>query len=62
MLPHVSRQLSILFDGGLLTRERRGTQVFYSISDQIVFEMCELVCGKLNRDARSIAAAAAYAL
>ena len=55
---HVSRQLSILFDGGLLRRERRGTQVFYSIADEMVFEMCELVCGKLNRDAKTAASVA----
>lgn len=50
---HVSRQLSILRDGGLLARERKGTQVFYSIADPIVFTLCEEVCGKLARDAKA---------
>jgi DNA-binding transcriptional ArsR family regulator len=50
---HVSRQLSILHDGGLLTRERKGTQAFYSIADPIVFSLCEEVCGKLARDAKA---------
>ena len=53
---HVSRQLSILHDGGLLARERKGTQVFYSIADPIVFSLCEEVCGKLARDAKAEAA------
>ena len=53
---HVSRQLSILHDGGLLARERKGTQVFYSIADPIVFKLCEEVCGKLARDAKAEAA------
>ena len=53
---HVSRQLSILHDGGLLSRERKGTQVIYSIADPIVFTLCEEVCGKLARDAKAEAA------
>lgn len=50
---HVSRQLTILSDGGLLKRERRGTQVFYSIADPIVFTLCESVCTKLAKDAKA---------
>ena len=48
---NVSKQLRILFDAGFVKREKSGTQVFYSICEDIVFPMCELVCGKLNRDA-----------
>lgn len=53
---HVSRQLSILHDGGLLARERKGTQVIYSIADPIVYTLCDEVCGKLSRDAKAEAA------
>jgi ArsR family transcriptional regulator len=53
---HVSRQLSILHEGGLLARKRKGTQAFYSIADPIVFTLCEEVCGKLARDAKAEAA------
>ena len=53
---HVSRQLGILSDGGLLAREKRGAQVFYSIADLIVFELCEQVCEKIARDAKASAA------
>jgi len=53
---HMSRQLTILYDGGLLKRERRGTQVFYSIGDPLVFTLCEAVCTKLARDAKAEAA------
>lgn len=56
---HVSRQLQILHEGGLLDRERQGTQAFYSIADPIVFRLCEEVCGKLGRDARAEARTAA---
>lgn len=53
---HVSRQLSILHDGGLLGRKRKGTQAFYFIADPIVFTLCEDVRGKLARDAKAEAA------
>ena len=46
---NISKHLRILYEGGLVAREKRGMQVFYSIDSQIVFPLCELVCGKLNR-------------
>jgi ArsR family transcriptional regulator len=52
---HVSRQLTILSEGKLLTRERRGNQVFYSISEPMVYQLCEIVCGKLNHDVKAAA-------
>ena len=50
---NISKQLKILFDAGLLAREKDGNQVFYSISDDMVFKLCSLACEKLNRDADS---------
>jgi len=50
---NVSKQLRTLYDAGFLIREKRGNQVFYSIKEKFVFEMCDLVCDKLNRDAES---------
>jgi len=47
---NISKQLRVLYDGRILTREKRGNQVFYAIGDEIVKPLCELVCGKLNRD------------
>lgn len=46
---NVSKQLRTLYDSGFLTREQQGKQVFYAIAEPIVFELCELVCDKLNR-------------
>jgi DNA-binding transcriptional ArsR family regulator len=54
---NVSKQLGILFTAGLLSRERDGNLVRYGIGDPMVFDLCELVCGKLRRDAeRQLAA------
>lgn len=48
---NVSKQLKILHDAGLVTRRKQGTQVMYQIADSVVFELCRIVCDKLNRDA-----------
>ena len=46
---NVSRHLRQLHDAGLLERRRDGTQVIYSIGDPMIFELCRLVCDRLNR-------------
>lgn len=45
---NVSKQLRMLYDVEILKKEKRGTMVFYSIDDDTVFPLCELVCQKLN--------------
>ncbi|MBL9154488.1 MAG: winged helix-turn-helix transcriptional regulator [Verrucomicrobiales bacterium] len=50
---NVSKQLKTLHEADLLHREQRGNQVFYAIKEQMVFELCEIVCDKLNRTARA---------
>ena len=47
----LSKQLKLLHDAGILSRRKQGTQVLYHIADPMVFELCRLVCDKLNRDA-----------
>jgi DNA-binding transcriptional ArsR family regulator len=48
---NVSKQLSILRDAGFLSREQKGTSAYYSISDDMVMELCALVCDRLNKRA-----------
>jgi DNA-binding transcriptional ArsR family regulator len=48
---NVSKQLKLLYDAGIVSRRKQGTQVLYQIADPMVFELCRLVCDKLNRDA-----------
>jgi DNA-binding transcriptional ArsR family regulator len=48
---NVSKQLKLLHDAGVVTRRKSGTTVFYAIADSMVFELCRMVCDKLNRDA-----------
>jgi len=46
---NVSKHLGILSRAGLLTRSRDGSFVRYTIADESVFELCEVVCGGLHR-------------
>lgn len=47
---NVSKHLQTLFDANIVTREKRGTASYYSIDDEFIYPLCELVCDKLNRD------------
>lgn len=48
---NISKQLKILHEAGIVSRRKQGTQVLYQITDPLVFNLCGLVCEKLNRDA-----------
>jgi len=48
---NASKQLGILYQAGLLIREKEANMVHYSIRMPLVFKLCELVCDELHRDA-----------
>ena len=50
---NVSKQLGILNQAGLVGRERDGSNVRYSITEPMIFDLCDLVCGKLKKDAEA---------
>jgi ArsR family transcriptional regulator len=45
---NISKQLGILAGGGLVSRERRGLNVFYAIADPSIVTLCETVCANLE--------------
>jgi len=49
---NISKQLKILFEAGLLAREKQGTSVSYSICEHTVLDLCRIACDKLNRETR----------
>lgn len=49
---NISRHLAILGKQGLVKREARGTSVYYSIADPSVYELCDLVCGSIERQVK----------
>ena len=46
---NISRHLSLMTQQGLVRRESRGTSVYYSIADESVYALCDLVCGSIAR-------------
>lgn len=46
---NVSKHLGVLYSAGMVSRQRQGNSVVYSISDPSVFELCEQVCGGVRR-------------
>ena len=52
---NVSKQLGVLYDAGLLCRVRSGNQMIYAVREPAIFELCEIVCGKLRREAQASA-------
>ncbi|MCF3652502.1 ArsR/SmtB family transcription factor [Synoicihabitans lomoniglobus] len=54
---NVSRHLQHLANAGILKRRKEGLQVFYSIADASIFQLCELVCGSLEQEHTKRAAA-----
>ncbi|MBI5382426.1 MAG: helix-turn-helix transcriptional regulator [Opitutae bacterium] len=46
---NVSRHLQTLTEAHLLKRRKEGLQVFYAVADPSIFQLCELVCGSLEK-------------
>ena len=48
---NVSKQLGILSSAGLIARRQDGNRVIYSIKLPLVFQLCDLVCRDIARQA-----------
>ena len=46
--PNVSKHLRILQDAGLVRRRQQGNSAYYSIADEMVFELCDMICSRLR--------------
>jgi DNA-binding transcriptional ArsR family regulator len=47
--PNVSKHLNTLLSHRVVRREKRGNSAYYSVADPAVFELCEIVCGNIER-------------
>jgi DNA-binding transcriptional ArsR family regulator len=45
---NVSKHLKILKDAGFVIRKPEGVSAYYEIADEVIFELCELVCDRLS--------------
>lgn len=45
---NVSKHLGILLDAGIVGRRKQGLNAYYRITDETVFELCDLACGSIH--------------
>lgn len=45
---NISKHLGMLHSHRFVTRRKEGLHVFYSLADESVFELCEIVCGGIQ--------------
>lgn len=45
---NVSKHLGMLLDAGIVERRKQGLNAYYRITDEAVFELCDLVCGSIH--------------
>lgn len=46
--PNVSKHLKIMQSAGFVRRRQCGNTVFYSIADETIFTLCDVVCDSIN--------------
>jgi ArsR family transcriptional regulator len=54
---NVSKHLQQLCSAGFVTRRKEGTFAFYALSDENVFVLCDLMCGRIENEQRERRAA-----
>lgn len=50
---NVSKHLQLLHGLGFTQRRKEGLYVYYRLADPTVFELCDIVCGRLDEEARA---------
>ena len=46
---NVSKHLSVLAEQGIVEKRRQGLFVYYSIGDNTIYELCDIVCGAVGK-------------
>ena len=49
---NVSKHLGVLLDARFVAKEKEGNFARYSIADPNLFVLCELMCGRIEQQAR----------
>ena len=47
---NVSKHLGLLADAGMVSRRKEGLNVNYFITDESLFELCDIVCGRIQKE------------
>ena len=45
---NVSKHLGIMLDAGVVSRRKDGLNAIYRVSDETIFELCDVVCSSLK--------------
>jgi ArsR family transcriptional regulator len=48
---NVSKHLQVLYAAGFVVRRKEGPSIYYRLADGDVLRLCELMCGRLEREA-----------
>jgi len=50
---NVSKHLQLLHSLGFVSRRKDGLYVYYSIGDKDVFQLCDIMCGRLDAETKA---------
>ena len=50
---NVSKHLQLLHSNGFVDRRKEGLFVHYSLADESVFKLCDMMCGRLDAELKT---------
>ena len=50
---NVSKHLQLLHSNGFVARRKEGLFVYYSLADASVFQLCEMMCGRIETELKT---------
>lgn len=50
---NVSKHLQLLFGLGFVNRRKDGLFVYYGLADKTVFQLCDIMCGRIEAEAKA---------
>lgn len=49
----MSKHLQLLHTLGFVSRRKEGLYVYYALADRNVFELCDVMCGRIEAEAKT---------
>lgn len=50
---NISKHLGVMFNAAIVSRRKEGVNSFYKVSDETIFELCDVVCARLKEQLES---------
>ena len=51
---NASKHLQLLHSLGFVSRRKEGLFVYYALADESVFHLCDIMCGRINAEIKSL--------